>query len=277
VEPDNLDRSDAFTSGSIADGYERYLVPAVFEPWAEVLLDAVGISPGDRVLDVASGTGVVARAAARRAGPDGHVVATDVSGPMLARSAAIGQPEGAASIEYLEAPADALAFEDGSFDAVLCQQGLQFFPAQAAAVGEMCRVLRPGGLVGIAVWEKGRPLEPFGAYGEELAAIGVEPPFPKAFEPGTFGMSLDIVRSLLEDAGYSTVDASVVELELTWPDPASAAAGVLGTPFAPLVHGLSPDQRDRYNTALVKRFGPHEPGEPVRRQAAAVIARAIAR
>ncbi|MGP0050941.1 MAG: methyltransferase domain-containing protein, partial [Solirubrobacteraceae bacterium] len=90
--PDRGDRSSAFTSHSVPDEYERHLVPAVFEPWAEILLDAVGISPGSRVLDIASGTGVVARAAARRAGCDGQVVASDVSGPMLARSAAVEAP-----------------------------------------------------------------------------------------------------------------------------------------------------------------------------------------
>jgi ubiquinone/menaquinone biosynthesis C-methylase UbiE len=98
---------------------------------------------------------VVARAAARRAGGEGHVVATDVSGAMLARSAAAGASRGAAPIEYREASADALPFEDGSFDVVLCQQGLQFFPARAAALGEMRRILRPGGGVGIAVWAEG--------------------------------------------------------------------------------------------------------------------------
>lgn len=234
------------------------------------------IAPGSRVLDVASGTGVVARAAARRTGGDGHVVATDVSGPMLARSAAIGAPSGAAPIEYREAPADALPFEDGCFDAVLCQQGLQFFPARAAAVGEMRRVLRPGGVAGIAVWAEGHPLEPFGVYGDALAATGAEAPFPKAFESETFTMGLETVRSLLEEAGFSPVDASVVELQVSWPDAASAAAGVLGTPFGPLVHALSSDQRNRFEAELHRRFAPTEQRAPIRRQTAAVIARATA-
>src|SRR5579875_811135 len=102
------DRSSAFSSESVPDEYERHLVPAVFEPWAEVLLDTVGVAPGSRVLDVASGTGVVARAAARRAGGDGQVVASDLSAPMLARSAATGTPPGGSVIEYQEASADAL-------------------------------------------------------------------------------------------------------------------------------------------------------------------------
>jgi ubiquinone/menaquinone biosynthesis C-methylase UbiE len=272
--PGNGDRSSAFSSDSVPDGYERYLVPAVFEPWGEVLLDVVGIAPGSRVLDIASGTGVVARAAAQRAGGGGLVVASDLSGPMLARAASIGAPDGAAPIEYVDASADALPFDDGSFDVVLCQQGLQFFPARAAAVGEMRRVLRPGGVAGLAVWASGHPLEPFGVYGDELAATGAEPPFPGAFESETFTMGVDIVRSLLVEAGFARVDAEVVELEVSWPDAASAAAGVRGTPFGPLVHALPADQRKRFETQLEKQFAPEEPGALVRRHTAAVVARA---
>ncbi|MGO9886893.1 MAG: class I SAM-dependent methyltransferase [Solirubrobacteraceae bacterium] len=272
--PRSGDRSSAFTSDAVPDGYERYLVPAVFEPWAEVLLDVVGIAPGSRVLDIASGTGVVARAAARRAGREGHVVASDVSGPMLARAASAGAPDGAAPIDCLDASADALPFDDGSFDVVLCQQGLQFFPARAAAVGEMRRVLRPGGVAGVAVWASGHPLEPFGVYGDELAATGAEPPFPRAFESDTFTMGVDVVRSLLEEAGFSRVDADVVELQVSFPDAGAAAAGVLGTPFGPLVHALALDQRKRFEAQLEKRFAPEQPGAPVRRQTAAVVARA---
>lgn len=274
--PDRDDRAAAFTSASVPDEYERHLVPVVFEPWAERLLDTVGIAPGSSVLDIASGTGVVARAAARRSGKDGHVVASDVSGPMLARSAAVVARTGAAPIDYWEASADALPFGDGAFDVVLCQQGLQFFPAQAAAVSEMRRVLRPGGVAGVAVWARGHPLEPFGVYGDELAATGAQPPFPSAFESDTFTMGVRAVRSLLDAADFSPVNVAVHELQVGWPDAASAAAGVLGTPFGPLVHALPPDQRTRFDAALQRRFAPSEPGAPVRRQTAAVIARATA-
>jgi ubiquinone/menaquinone biosynthesis C-methylase UbiE len=272
--PGSGDRSSAFTSDSVPDGYARYLVAAVFEPWGEVLLDVVRIAPASRILDIATGTGVVARAAARRAGAGGLVVASDVSGPMLARAASVGAADGAAPIEYLEASADALPFDDRSFDVVLCQQGLQFFPARAAAVGEMRRVLRPGGVAGVAVWASEHPLEPFGVYSDELAATGAEPPFPRAFESDTFTMGVSAVRSLLEEAGFAHVDAGVVELEVSFPDARAAAAGVLGTPFGPLVHALAPVQRRRFEAQLEKRFAPEEPGTPVRRQTAAVVARA---
>jgi SAM-dependent methyltransferase len=268
------DRSTAFTADSVPGEYERLLAPVVFEPWAEVLLDTVTVAPGSRVLDVASGTGVVARAAARRVGEEGAVVACDVSAAMLARAASVAAHAGAAPIEYREGSADALPVDDGWCDVVLCQQGLQFFPAAAAAVSEMRRVLRPGGAAGIAVWARGHPLEPFGAYGDELAAIGATPPFPRAFEGDIFTMDVETVRSLLLEGGFSSVDALVVELQISWPDAASAAAGVLGTPFGPLVRALPEGQRKGFEAELEKRFAPDEPGAPVSRQTASVIARA---
>jgi SAM-dependent methyltransferase len=246
----------------------------VFEPWAEILLDAVTIAPGSRVLDVATGTGVVARAAARRVSEEGAVVGCDVSATMLARAGSVAAHAGAAPIEYREGSADALPVDDGWCDVVLCQQGLQFFPARAAAVSEMRRVLRRGGAAGIAVWARGHPLEPFGVYGDELVAIGATPPFPEAFESDTFTMDVETVRSLLLEAGFSSVDALVVERQVSWPDATSAAAGVLGTPFGPLVQALPEDQRKALEAQLEKRFAPDEPGAPVSRQTASVIARA---
>ncbi len=271
------DRSSAFTSGSVPDAYERNLVPALFEPWAAVLLDAVGISGGARVLDIASGTGVVARAAARRAGGDGLVVASDVSAAMLSRSAAVPTSDDAAMIGFREAAADALPFEGSSFDVVLCQQGLQFFPQQQAAIEEMRRVVCPGGAVGVAVWAAGHPLEPFGFYFDELAAIGAEPPFPRAFDGESYTMELEAVRSLFEAADFAEVDARVVELEVSWPDSATVAAGVFGTPLGPVVSALGDPERSRFEAALMERFvAVEEPGGAVRRQTAAVIVRAVA-
>jgi hypothetical protein len=113
-------------------------------------------------------------------------------------------------------------------------------------------------------------------YGDELAATGAEAPFPRAFESETFTMGLETVRSLLQAAGFSPVDAKVVELQVSWPDAGSAAAGVLGTPFGPLVHALAGDQRRRFEAELHRRFAPTEHGGPVRRQTVAVVARGSA-
>lgn len=273
-EDDRL--TTAFTATSVPENYQRYLAPVVFEPWAEVLVDAVGVSSGAEVLDVASGTGVVARLAALRAGADGRVVAVDVSGPMLEHSAAQPRPGGSALIEFLESYAADLPFADGTFDVVLCQQGLQFFPERLDAVREMRRVLRAGGVAGISVWAAGHRLEPFDDYTEALAGAGVEPPFPHAFESATFVMGPDETAELFEDAGFDAVEVSTVQLTIGFADSESAAAGILGTPFGPLVAALPPDRREAVDADLARRFADPSPGAPVRRRTAAVIVRATA-
>lgn len=266
----------AFTATSVPENYQRHLAPVVFEPWAEVLVDAVGVSPGAEVLDVASGTGVVARLAAQRAGTAGRVVAVDLSGPMLEHAAGQPRPPGSAPIEFLESDAGHLPFSDGSFDVVLCQQGLQFFPERLDAVREMRRVLRAGGVAGASVWAAGHRLEPFDDYIEGLTGAGVEPPFPRAFENATFVMGPDETAALFEDAGFDAVEVSTVELTIGFADAGSAAAGIHGTPFGPVVAALPADRREAVDSDLARRFVAPSPGAPVRRPTAAVIVRATA-
>jgi len=247
----------------------------IFEPWAEILVEAVGLRTGDRVLDVASGTGVVARLAAQRAGPEGHVVASDVSATMLAHAATRAATPGAAPIEYLEAAATGLPVADGAFDVVLCQQGFQFFTDQAGAAAEMHRVLRPGGLVGVAVWARGHRLEPFDDYVDALIGAGVEPPFAGAYESSTFVIGAEELTTLLSDAGFIEIELSVVEHTIVWPDAETKAAGILGTPYGPLVARLPQDRREALELDLLARAAAGR-GEPGRRTTAAVLARAKA-
>jgi ubiquinone/menaquinone biosynthesis C-methylase UbiE len=137
--------------GNSAELYERYLVPTVTLPWARDLIERVGLRPGDRVLDVACGTGIVARLAASAVGAGGSVAALDVNREMLAAGRSLSPAEGA-QIEWYEASADALPFGEGEFAVVLCQLGLQFFPDRLGAVREMRRVLAAVGRVGVSVY-----------------------------------------------------------------------------------------------------------------------------
>jgi SAM-dependent methyltransferase len=137
--------------GTGAAVYERHLVPAMFAPWAPKLVDLTEVMPGERVLDVACGTGVVTRLAAERAGPRGRVMGLDLSPAMLAVARSLPPVEGAA-IEWVQANALALPLMDGAIDAVLCQHGLQQLPDRPAALGEMRRVLAPGGRLAVSVW-----------------------------------------------------------------------------------------------------------------------------
>ena len=129
--------------------YEELFVPALFREWAPRLIEAAKISSGQRVLDVACGTGIVAREAAGKVGPQGSVVGLDLNALMLAVAA-----QRAPRVSWKMGNAESLPFRDGSFDAVCCQFGLMFFVNRAAALKEMLRVMARGGRLVLAVWDR---------------------------------------------------------------------------------------------------------------------------
>ena len=130
-----------------AEAYERLFVPALFAQWAPLMVDIARIADGQRVLDVACGTGVATRAAADRVGATGSVVGLDLNPAMLEVAAATPS-----NIAWRQADAQQLPFGDSEFDAVLCQSALFFFPDVDAAVAEMARVARPGGSVAVQTY-----------------------------------------------------------------------------------------------------------------------------
>src|SRR5262245_64165312 len=132
---------------SAAEVYEEFFVPALFQEWAPRVADAAALRSGQRVLDVACGTGPRTPAVAERVGPSGAVFALDVNDGMLAVAR-----RRAPQLEWRQGRAEALPIEPRSFDAVVSQFGLMFFEDRAAALGEMLRVLRPNGRLAVAVW-----------------------------------------------------------------------------------------------------------------------------
>lgn len=129
-----------------AEFYESAFVPAFFAQWAPILCDAAGVAAGDRVLDVACGTGIVARTAADRVGPDGRAVGVDLNEAMLTVARRV-RPD----IEYRRSDVAVLPFPDASFDRVLSQMAVMFFPDRRTALREMARVAAPGGTVAVLV------------------------------------------------------------------------------------------------------------------------------
>ena len=135
------------TTTSPSEIYERFMVPAIFARWSATLLELVAPQPGERVLDLACGTGIVARTAAPMVQPGGEVFGVDFNPGQIATARSIDS-----SIEWREGDAGSLPFTNETFDLVVCQQGFMFFPDRVRAVKEIHRVLKSGGRVGIAVW-----------------------------------------------------------------------------------------------------------------------------
>jgi SAM-dependent methyltransferase len=137
-----------FAQQSFPELYEQFLVEPLFSPWADPLLDEVGLAPGDRVLDVACGTGIVARRAKARLGARGTVVGVDVNAGMLAVARRL-----APDVDWREGNATDLPLHpDEQFDVVTCQQGFQFVPDRTAAAEQFRRALATGGRLTVSTW-----------------------------------------------------------------------------------------------------------------------------
>ena len=150
TRPDSA-ASDTVFAGGIPDLYERLMVPLIFAPYATDLAALLPSRNPGAVLEVAAGTGVATRAMALQLPTTTRIVATDLNQPMLDKAASIGT---ARRVEWRVCDAMHLPFESGSFDAVVCQFGAMFFPDKPRAVAEARRVLRPGGMLALAVWDR---------------------------------------------------------------------------------------------------------------------------
>jgi ubiquinone/menaquinone biosynthesis C-methylase UbiE len=194
-------------AGSAPEVYERELVPAVFGPWAPILVELAHPRPGERVVDVACGTGVVARIVATRVGPTGTVVGVDLNPGMLsvAGSAVSTDPRASAPLQWQEASADKLPFPDGSFDIVYCQLGLQFFVDRAAALREIRRVLGADGRLALMVWRGIDESPGFAALAEALERhVG---PAAATIMRAPFALSdADQLAALVRNVGFQDVE-----------------------------------------------------------------------
>jgi ubiquinone/menaquinone biosynthesis C-methylase UbiE len=237
-----------------AEAYERYLVPLLFAPGAEYLIELATPGPGERVLDVACGTGIVARRAALRVGSGGKVVGLDLNEGMLGM-ASKASSDVRPVIEWRQGDATSMHLPDGAFDVVFCQQGLQFFPDQPTALSEMHRVLTPNGRLALSVL---RSVEHNPGYrlladalerhvGPEAGAM-MRSPFPL--------LSGDELRDLITAAGFQDVRIFLgigpvryptVEEFLRW----EGASSPLAEPIAAL--------KDDVRTTLI-----HDLGEALR-------------
>ena len=192
--------------------YERKVVGPIFEPWANVMLDRARVSPGQSVLDVACGTGIVARLARARAGEGARIVGVDVSGPMLDVAREI-EP----SIDWREGDAAALPVSpEERFDVVLYQQGLQFFADRAAAARELGRTVAPNGVALVAVWRSAREMPPY----DELQRVAERHLGVEIHDERYAFDDAEALRGLLADAGFRDVRVETLSLTHRFPDAA---------------------------------------------------------
>lgn len=201
---------------SPAEVYERYMSRTIADPWTEVLLDLAAPVPGERALDLACGTGSVARQLAPMVGASGQVLAVDINAEMLGVGRKQPVSHGAL-IVWQQGNATRLDIPDNTFDLVVCQQGLQFFPDRAASALEIRRVLQEKGRAVISVWQ-GLDQHPvyealFTAtarhFGVPLSDVGV------AFSLSDMGE----LRQLLGDAGFKHVEIHPRTLQIQMPEP----------------------------------------------------------
>jgi SAM-dependent methyltransferase len=208
-----------------------------------------------RVLDVASGPGAVTGLLAAAVGESGGVVASDISPAMLAVAAAKPAQPRSAPIEYLECSASALECADASFELVVCQHGLQFFPDRLGALREMRRVLAPTGTLVLSTWAAEHPLGLLGPMIDAVREADLVEPYPRAFDAASYALTVSDLHGLLDAAGFNDVAVEAVELDCSWEDSNDAVNAVAGTPYGPLIAALPPERQERVRASLSHRLG----------------------
>lgn len=230
-----------------AETYEQYMVPTLFGPWSSHLVGLADPHPGERILDVACGTGIAARRVAPVVGPTGKIAGIDLNPDMLDVARKSAMEEGL-DIQWHEGRAEHLPFRDGVFDLALCQFGLMFFTDRQAALAEMHRVLTDRGHVALSVWQ-GLDHHPFyrklhEVIQERLGMSSVEDIFALG--------DADQLRRLLIGAGFRRIQIKPVSMSARFPNPEAFLAGEIDVDTAaiPTMQHLDAKAREEITAAI---------------------------
>ena len=240
-------------TGTAAQLYQSFFVPTIAAPVSSELLATAKLRLGERVVDVACGTGIITRAAAERVGSTGTVTGVDIAPDML--EVAKATPAGGAPIEWHEADAAALPLPDASYDLVLCQMGLMFMDDKPGAVTEFHRVLAPGGRVVLNTPGRIQPL----FHAMERAIVEHINPDMGAFVSAVFSMhDPNVLAGLLRDAGFEDVSSKEYVTRFSLPGPAEFLWNYINlTPMGPLVAQSPGEARAAMERQVVEAWIPH--------------------
>ena len=253
-----MSASDKVFAGSIPKLYETHLVPLIFEPYADDLAKRLAARAPARVLEIAAGTGVVTRALARSLPASSAILATDLSQPMLDTAAEVGTTR---PVEWRQADAMQLPFEDGAFDAVVCQFGVMFFPDRAKAYAEARRVLAPGGVFLFNAWDRIEENEFADVVTQSLATMFPADP-PRFMARGPHGYyDTERIAQDLRAGGFTAAPAIASLAARSRADSARVAAIAYcqGTPLRTEIEARAPtglaEATDIAEQAVRARFG----------------------
>jgi ubiquinone/menaquinone biosynthesis C-methylase UbiE len=267
-----MSETDKLFAGSIPENYDRYMVPLIFESFAEDIARRVArISPGI-VLETAAGSGVVTRALAPRLSPNARYVVTDLNQPMLDYAAARQVAD--SRISWRKADAQALPFEDATFDLVCCQFGVMFFPDRQSGYREAKRVLKPGGCFLFNVWDRIEENVFANDVTNALAEIFPEDP-PRFLARTPHGYhDTALIRRELEQAGFSSVAIETRAEQSRAPSPRHpAVAYCQGTPLRNEIEARGANMLEAATDYVASKIANrHGSGEVVAKIQAHVIA-----
>ena len=253
-----VEESDKVFTGSVPEVYDRYLVPLIFEYYANDLATRVAALRPAAVLETAAGTGVVTRALAVQLGPEVRLIATDLNQPMLDQAAA--RQTGGSAVVWRQADALALPFDDRAFDVVVCQFGAMFFPDKVQGYREALRVLKPGGTFMFNVWDSIAENAFADVVTDALATVFPDdPPRFMARTPHGYHDAVRI-REELDTAGFASVSVETIgHASRAGSARDVAIAYCQGTPLRNEIvtrdSSLLEEATQRATDVLIRRFG----------------------
>ena len=259
--------------GSIPENYDRYLGPVLFEPYAKDLAERVNGPEDGSLLEVACGTGIVTRRLRERLSPRVKIVATDLNEAMIKFAARKFRAD--ENIEWKPADALDLPFEDQTFDAVVCQFGLMFFPDKQQGVNEAFRVLKPNGRFIFSVWDDIEHVDL--AKAAETVIKQFFPEYPPDFYDIPFSFhEQDKLRLVLTTAGFREIEIDVVPFPCVSASARDAAHGLIhGNPVISAINERDPAKAPEIEAALAEEIAAQFGAAPVAASMQAIVCSAV--